>query len=572
MRFYFAVCLPSSNITYEVALKKSRTIGSVTISSGTLLTDQITYSYDRKRWLIHRGSIFTAGNTIEFVPPIFLKYLTIPLAASGGINNCFNASISTCSEEISPSAALASNADASFRDGINLTCTVQGQPYAVISWQTAAGFKFSSNDTVDYFDVNGNVHNSVLMLTKSRLAAVGFLCNQSPPPCFTVMCTARYPGSNMSHSSSRKIDVYPSPPVNLKVQTIRPKSVTVHWRKPVEDSVMNYTGFGLALTSNSGPRRDKLPINDLQASEFSHIISSLNPCTYYNMELSARNHLGESVWVKHNFTTSAGLLGISLNYTDVTSSSVGLQWKLQEQFGSCEINNGSKFLIRFKCLQGYSDLTVCSNILQREFNESYRTAVIRNLNPATSYQVQVIALTKRADLNFTSQLVTLETTAALPVGVPVNVTVSPVNISAIMITWEDITLKQKNGKIKYFTLTVFKTDTNASMSTSNHTEPTREATITGLEECTKYTIKLSGCNSVGCGPATNNKVRTLEKMINNTVSLNLKLEERTPGKFSVVFVVVGDIIVKKCLTGYVVEFKRQDEGKGKLFEDFRTFY
>lgn len=532
------------------------------MESGNPLSTGILYSYSGDQWFEYVGTATKSSlSVVTFNPPIFLKQLVISFGPVENGEKCLSAILHACSEDIAPAVSFQSAAGSVLYESINTECNIKGQPYPSITWRTTDGFVFANGYIENRFSKTSTSHSSTLTVAKEALANDGFRCGERPPPCMRLVCIARYPGSNKSSSVERSIDVFPSSPENFRLETAFPKSVIAIWDKPVRDSIMNYTRFGIALTSNQGPRRDNIQANYRSAKYFRHVITNLVPCTYYALEISSVNYQGESIWAKSNFTTTAGLIAITSGVHNVTADSVVTSWLVKEQFGSnCRINNATVFLIEYLCLKGLSNLDSCRHRQQRNATNDARSLVVENLNPATEYQIYITALTSQADFNVSSEVMLFRTGNALPTAAPSDFKVKAVNTSSITVSWNEIEKEKRNGDIMHYKLLVYN---SSALIMSEKLSVTRVngTVITGLQECTEYSLQVAGCNSEGCGPLANASVRTADLEIEASFSIDVTLNENNPRNiFAVVVALVGSASLESCITGYVLQFKEMDAG------------
>ena len=487
--------------------------------------------------------------------------MAVSLGPLSGENQCVNVTLNACKEDIAPAVSLRLINDTLLLESMNVTCNIHGQSHWDVIWQTAGGFVFPSRYIQNSYSSSNGSQSSTLTIAKHALSKDGFRCRQNSPPCAIIMCVVRYPGSKRSSNASMDLEVSPSTPEGFHVTSARTNSAVLTWKKPAADNLMNYTMFEIVLTSNQGFRRDTVPVSNPEGNTFHHVLKNLSSCTSYGVELSAFNYREVSAWAKKNFSTTAGLIGINLVVQNLTANSIMALWTTDEHFEeNCTAHNTITFLISYRCIQGLSYLNSCRQWQQSNVSSEMRQKGVMGLNAATEYEIFVTAVTDRADFNVTSNLIRF-TSADAPPGIgPAYVMVSNINVSAINVTWGAIMIEQQHGKVLHYKLNIYKK--SALFLTRNVSAGALTASVvTGLEECTEYTVILSGCNSAGCSPEVNRSARTLAGAFTAVLSLKVSLEETDPYNVSALVAATGNIGKEKCITGFVIQYKKLAEGR-----------
>ena len=501
-----------------------------------------------------------SSSRVEFEPPIYLRHLVITLSSFTGGNQCLNVTLSACNQDVTPTVIFQQISDLVLFDSLDIVCNIRGQPYWDVSWQTTDGYVFPSMYVENSFSSLNELHRSTLKLVKQNLSKNGFKCIPNSPPCTTILCMARYPGSTRSSNASMALDVFPASPEEFNVESVRPMSVVTSWKKPVKDYIMNYTIFQIALKSTAGSTRVNISLEDHKTNLFRHAIGNLQPCVFYEVEVSAVNYHGRSSWARNNFTTTAGLVKISLTVQNVTADAIHTSWRTEEQFrDNCTVRNASSFLINYRCIQGLSYLNSCRQWQQVNVSSEVRQHAIEGLNPATVYQIFVTGLTNLEGFNVTSNVADFTSKDSSPGGGPTYLRVSKVNESAVNVSWGEILSEQQNGKILYYRLHIH--GKNGSFLTRNQSArvPT-SSLITGLQVCFDYNFYVSGCNSAGCGPEVNISVRTWSEAGGASFSLVVRLEESSPYSISARVTTSGNISLGACVVSYVIQYRDMATG------------
>ncbi len=522
---------------------------------------QLRYSYDDQLWFIYDGTISFTGNKVNLTTPLFTRYLRLTLGSTNNSSKCASFSIYACDNEAAPTVSLTSNTDIAFYDSVIIRCVVKGQPHPQVSWTTSNGYVFTSELILNRFATTSGAQNSTLKLSKKALSKHDIRCLRNPPPCATVICNARYPGSDVSKSARVNIDIGPSPQSNFSTKLVMHHSATVAWQKPLEDAVMNYTGLRLIVTSIVGP-----PIiiyvspKNRVVETTTYQIPNLQPCIFYIVELMANNYLGESTGVKTNFTTPGGVISASLDAKVVNSSAVATNWNTRVLIGRCKFLQVTQFVLIVRCLSGLSELALCAVPKNIYRNNTDRNATIGNLNPSTLYTLQITALTEQPGVNITSNIVRFTTDDSTPSDGPANVSAAALNTTAVELRWGMVPVEKSHGVINSYIITFGEEDNIMSNRTYTFDNTTHFSVYSGLLVCTEYRFSLQGCNRVGCGPMSVIKGRTADN-INITFTNNVTFMEKDDPNNVTVWIHLDNVGSSQCVTGFDVAYRKQSEGK-----------
>ena len=103
-------------------------------------------------------------------------------------------------------------------------------------------------------------------------------------------------------------------------------------------------------------------------------------------------------------------------------------------------------------------------------------------------------------MHFPNNLVILISNCFLtgPNASPENVTGHATNSTSILVSWGEVPFSDQNGVIRSYTVTYRALSSNSSQ-TKNVTAPARQATLTGLNKYTNYSITVFASTSKGGG-------------------------------------------------------------------------
>ena len=107
----------------------------------------------------------------------------------------------------------------------------------------------------------------------------------------------------------------------------------------------------------------------------------------------------------------------------------------------------------------------------------------------------------------------------VPSAGPVSVTAATVTVNSITVQWEEVPCLHRNGEITGYRL-VANTSGEVVKYVHVDADDSREATISGLNPNSNYTVDVAAVNSAGIGPSASINVETPgENMVHRDIYL-----------------------------------------------------
>ena len=88
--------------------------------------------------------------------------------------------------------------------------------------------------------------------------------------------------------------------------------------------------------------------------------------------------------------------------------------------------------------------------------------------------------------------------STVPTGAPDGISEGPVTANSITVQWGEVPCLDRNGEITGYTVNA--TLSGMIVATENVDGSAREATVSGLNPSTEYTVTVAAVNSAGTGP------------------------------------------------------------------------
>ncbi|XP_023213824.1 Down syndrome cell adhesion molecule-like protein Dscam2 [Centruroides sculpturatus] len=429
-----------------------------------------------------------------------------------------------------------SDKEAIMGESIMIDCQANGFPSPQVRWK-----KFQGETAGDFRTVISNPHiqtleNGSLVITEVELADDGqYMCQATngvgPSLSSVVRLIVHVPAhfrNKFKSTTIRKDET-----VQLKCEAYGERPLTISWMKDRQNfnprSDPRYSdketilekGMTSELTIISANRRDSALFTCTAANEYG------KDETNFQVLVQEKPDSPRNVEVK-----------------DVTSRTVTVSW-VHAYTGNLPLIN---YIVQVKRQdEQWTDKTKSMSVVNSE-----TAAVVRNLNPVTTYNFRVIAENSLGKSN-PSDTVSATTSEEAPSAPPVDIQLEPLTSTSFKITWLPPPEDSRQGSIKGYYLGykiqrsgeeyVYKTlETSANQK--------QEYILNNLRRSTQYAIKLQAFNKAGPGPASDDVLgQTLEfdppsapiiKSVSasaTTVHLKWEIEDNIP------------------ITGYILKYK-----------------
>ena len=275
---------------------------------------------------------------------------------------------------------------------------------------------------------------------------------------------------------------HPLAPVQLGSETVTTTSITVNWGEPIRDG-------GSAVTTYQVYWRVAGSTGDEKSTEVltrSHIITGLLPNTYYKIEVTASNVIGEGarsmpLEVQTDVPVPGPPQAVVL-VGEVGGGSIAISWNAPDNAAVAAIEG-------YRIYWHVTGETVESS--QRLKTPSTGTVIV-GLSAETTYDITVTAVNRLYEGSRSATL-TAQTGEAEQPKPPERPTLDAVTGNSIAVRWQ---APADNGGAVVTTYRVFWGLTGTSRSSVADVTTTRY-TIIGLTEVTSYDITVAAENDVG---------------------------------------------------------------------------
>ncbi|XP_048761303.2 protein sidekick-2-like isoform X2 [Ostrea edulis] len=288
---------------------------------------------------------------------------------------------------------------------------------------------------------------------------------------------------------TRRVPDSPTKPTIMS--DIRARSLTISWLSGFDGygPLRNYT----IQFKKRGGMWTYIPDSPL-ANVTSFTIRNLHPNTVYIFRVAANNDVGSS-----NFSAASDEVttlqdkpeGAPENVVVVplTRESLNVSW----QHPPPSTWNGDilGYIIQYRqqSMSSYQDKTV-----------PYQTTwtLLENLVKFTTYDIRVSAFNSIGDGPHSAPH-SIYVGDAAPSAPPLRVNVTAKNATALNVFWDPPPLDTQNGKLSGYKMIYWKSDTPSEIGTPT-VVPEKEMVINGLENYSKYTVRVLAYNTAGDGP------------------------------------------------------------------------
>ncbi|XP_076349054.1 cell adhesion molecule Dscam1-like isoform X2 [Tachypleus tridentatus] len=423
------------------------------------------------------------------------------------------------------------NSEVILEGSVRIDCSAEGLPAPTITWRKA-----TNNEPADYTPIyNSHKHTvypngSLFIHSASKDEEGYYLCearngygaNLNKLTNLTVHQPPTFAVKFRSHSAQK------GQSVDLSCSAAGDKPIKFTWKKN-----------GRMLTNSS---RYKFSTSELQQSTAVSILEIIN---------ADRNDSGIYLCRSHNeYGRDEMKIQLliqeepgppsNLSVTNVTGRTISLAWE-EPYTGNSDI---SRYIIKYhKELPGHQR----SQIINRTVEGSQRTAVLRGLEPDSSYLVSIDAQ-NIIGRGRESNRIRVKTGQEAPSGPPEEVAAQATGPNSIKVTWKPPQEDYWNGKIIGYYIGYKPAGETLHMYKTVHVKDVisrEQYHLTNLKRSTTYHITIHAFNSKGPGPRSDEvQVKTLDdvppsapdlKMLSkSTSSITLKWYQRATFGASVV--------------------------------------
>ncbi|XP_055842932.1 protein sidekick isoform X9 [Episyrphus balteatus] len=393
----------------------------------------------------------------------------------------------------------------------------------------------------------------------------------------TYSCVVTSPGGNETRSARLSVIELPFPPTNVKVTRLdspSQRAINVSWT-PGFDGNSPVLKFIVQKreVSELGPVPDPLlnwitELSNVSASQRWILLTNLKAATVYQFRVSAVNRVGEGSPSEASNVIElpqeapsgppVGFVGSARSMSEIIT-----QWQPPLE----EHRNGQilGYIIRYR-LFGYNNSPWT---YQNITNEAQRNYLIQELITWKDYVVQIAAYNNMG-VGVYTEGAKIKTKEGVPEAPPTNTKASPINSTAIKVSWKPPNPQQINGinqgyKIQAWQYEIIdgeEHETEAKMMTvpPSLLDPLAEQTaiMGGLEKFSSYNVTVLCFTDPGDGIRSGMvPVKTLEDVPDEVASLHF--DEISDRAVKVMWAPPKN--VNGILTGYTVRYQVKDRSE-----------
>ncbi|XP_022247489.1 Down syndrome cell adhesion molecule homolog isoform X2 [Limulus polyphemus] len=423
------------------------------------------------------------------------------------------------------------NSEVILEGSVRIDCSADGLPAPIITWRKA-----TNDEPADYTPVYNNhkhtvyPNGSLFIHSASKDEEGYYLCearngygaNLNKLTNLTVHQPPTFDVKFRSHSAQK------GQSVDLSCAAVGDQPIKFIWKKD-----------GRMLTNSS---RYLLSASELQQSTEVSILKIMKANRNDSGIYLCRSHneYGQDEMKIKLLIQEVPGPPSNLSVTNVTGRTISLVWT-EPYTGNSDI---SRYFIKYqKELPGHQR----SMMINRTIEGSQRTAVLRGLEPASSYLVSIDAQ-NAVGRGSESDWIRVKTEQEAPSGPPEEIAAQATGPNSIKVTWKPPQEDYWNGKIIGYYIGYKPIDETLHMYKTVHVKDVtarEQYHLTNLKRSTIYHITIHAFNSKGPGPRSDEvQVKTLDdvppsapdlKMLSkSTSSITLKWSQRATFGASVV--------------------------------------
>ncbi|GFQ99834.1 phosphatidylinositol phosphatase PTPRQ [Trichonephila clavata] len=246
--------------------------------------------------------------------------------------------------------------------------------------------------------------------------------NLTPLTSYDICISATTSAGTGNWSSEINIQTKrPSPPENVRQTAVNSSSVTIQW-----DEVNIYKGRGIII--GYSVRWYKLGYSSYETqntTDLSLILDDMEPLTKYLFQVCSWTEVGSSVWTNPLLAKTA--LGVplppeKLSKGKVNTTSIEILWKVPTTYRNLVIQHTIRW-------QNVNNKDI------KRVNTTKTSYTIKNLEPYTSYSIQVKSWTEDGAGDWSNSII-VQTSTAVPLQ-PKNVREEDVRNTSVLILWDE---------------------------------------------------------------------------------------------------------------------------------------
>lgn len=294
----------------------------------------------------------------------------------------------------------------------------------------------------------------------------------------------------------------PSAPTNLEVSNVTKSGAQLRWTPPATNGGANIFNFKVETSRDNGQTWQlvkKSKDRDINSTSVNLTVAGMAPGTRYLVRISAQNRWGFSEFLQGSITTLDGLATAPLNLTatDITSSTLTLQWDVPQ-------SNGGKNITDYQVEVSGNGGNTWTKIAHDPANANAFS--VNNLIRAKRYLFRVAAITELGVGNVSSVLAV--TTAATAPAAPTGLVVSSVTTSSASLAWK---LPSDNGGAPIFDYQIeISSDDGENWNAIDHRiSNSRSFKINGMRPGTGYRVRVAAVNDAGFSEYVENSFTTV---------------------------------------------------------------
>ncbi|XP_072173915.1 uncharacterized protein [Diadema setosum] len=335
----------------------------------------------------------------------------------------------------------------------------------------------------------GNIQSTAQLIVVPDGVDIPQLPTTAQPPVLTQAPTLPSVSTTVAPQAPPTGPV-PSQPLDVTARDVRPQSITVSWRPPLQ-TMGTLTWYRIYIRPENG----RVRMVEVNKDSLVKTITDLLPNHRYEIYVVAENNNGlgehsETIIVNTPDDTSNTPDPVSdIRVVPITSRSLEVSWRPPfDTHGPL-----TRYIIR-------GTDRMMGSTFEHEVDASQTSTILQDLDIFTLYELVIIPYNDNGPGGATS--ITARTPGAMPSAPPSNVSVHPTPSvpNALDISWVPPPLNKRNGEITQYKLRYRERGGEIVNIPIDGTETSYR--LAGLERETDYEIKIAMVNVNGTGPFT----------------------------------------------------------------------
>ncbi|XP_076440901.1 protein sidekick-like isoform X2 [Babylonia areolata] len=371
----------------------------------------------------------------------------------------------------------------------------------------------------------------------------------------------------------KTLEDVPGPVRDLYFDNVQDRSLRVTWKPPIEING-ELEGYELQYQKKKQPDTPPQEVN-LPSAVTSFTIQRLDPVTNYTITVTARTSVGLGEPVSADIQSGVPP-ELPSPPTSLELSSVGARKALLKFFPGFD---GKTSITRWIVL-AKTDTTDTYEEIYSISDPTAQEIWVNNLRPYTKYQLKIIAENIVGQSRPSDPTREFETLSAPPGAPPGNVTVRPMNATALRISWTPIPRQEWNGEPRGYKIDyrMWSTETeDEDDSTVQQTEWTRLILENGLniesyivarlQEWMDYQIRMISYNAAGVSPFSPVTSARTRESTPSASPQSVTANAVSSTQIRVTWDPVPRLQQNGQILGYKVLYKPDDNSDTPMFED-----